>query len=73
MNNLIPEKAWLSEVSVKGKTMSLAGNSIGLAQVNTFFQGLNQSIFFDNVILKETGQKGDFQEFKLEATIVKSN
>jgi len=63
---LIPSNAWLSSLTLSNQTLSLEGSGATLTEINKFFNSLNESTFFQSVVLKDIVQSGGFQKFKIE-------
>ena len=69
IDNLIPKEAWVKNIKINSGRLEITGTAMALNNVNRFFQALNQSYFFENVVLKSSGKEDRFQAFILELGI----
>jgi type IV pilus assembly protein PilN len=49
MQNLIPEKAWITKMDVKDQTVSIEGRATEDSVISSFMQSLEESAYFSNV------------------------
>lgn len=71
LSNRIPERMWLTDLSIKGSDLELAGISIDAEIVAQFLSSLEESSYFDEVELEETAL-GDFKGLRLNKFKVKA-
>lgn len=74
LNNLIPEKLWLTEFAEINGVVSVKGVALNEKRVAEFMRGLTVSKYFKNVDLVQTEQKIEqnlkLQKFQLKFNIV---
>jgi type IV pilus assembly protein PilN len=51
LQTLVPQKAWLTSISMGKEGVDLAGLALGDGAVSDFTEGLEESLFFNDVIL----------------------
>lgn len=72
LSEAIPKDVWLKDFKIQGKRFTISGSSNGMDVVSDFMKGLEETIYFKNVVLKssksETSQKAGRQtaQFELE-------
>jgi len=73
LNNILPDKLWLTSFEEKGGNLSLQGVALNENFVAEFMRNLGNSQFFQNVNLVQTEQKIDqgmkLQIFQLTCTV----
>ncbi len=74
LQSLIPQKVWLRNLKIQGSKVTIEASAVEDLVVSEFMQGLDQSIFFSNVDLKESqdakGQEGStFKDFTVECQL----
>jgi hypothetical protein len=72
LSETIPKEVWLQEFSLKDQHFKIRGNSTSMDVISDFIKGLEETIYFKNVVLKSSKQetpKGGHStaSFELEA------
>ena len=66
----LPEFLWLEKLSERGNTISLTGRATTYNAVSNFYNSLNQSQYFTNVILGTTQQESQGVSFSINCQFV---
>ncbi len=63
--SLIPDLLWLTDLTLKGNTMEIKGNTFNPNSVAEFLQRLSESPYFEEPSLKEMKEAKDYNTFSL--------
>lgn len=71
LQDLVPKKAWLENLKADAKVISISGFAIEDDGVTQMIQGLEESVFFTNVLLQSTvrqdDREGQYKQFSINA------
>lgn len=56
LSKSMPEEVWLTEFTIRDADVSIKGSSLGFTQISDFMKNLNESIYFQDLVLKSTQQ-----------------
>lgn len=69
VQKILPKKVWLTEVAVKSSEVKIGGFAMSDGFVNQFINGLEQSIYFEDVALRKSEDKktdrGNLKRFEI--------
>lgn len=63
--SLVPDLLWLTDLTLKGKTIEIKGNVFNPNAVAEFLQRLDESPYFDEPTLKEMKEQRGYHSFSL--------
>jgi len=77
IQNVIPERVWLTEMSFKEESLRILGGALADDQLNRFLESLESKSYFKNVILlksiEEKSKEGTIKRFEISATLTQSD
>lgn len=73
LQSIMPQKAWLLEMSIKDTNVSLEGQAIDDIVISDFMRDLEESVFFNNVVLEASEEvrrdEGNVKKFRIRANL----
>ena len=77
LQSLVPQKAWLTNFEIDGTKVKIEGLALSDAAVTDFVEGLEESLFFDEVILGSTVEEktsaGPLRKYELSCSLGKQS